>query len=384
MHPLRHITMLAALAPLMLAPGAAWAQAPETTKQLTVQLGTGVEVDTNALREGTINENIGDGDSSSVMTVEQNAAFAPVVSGLARTFGAIELSIPASPRARFDLEASAGGKVFFAQDAAGADVAISQAAARYTSRVSQSPLRLGASLDSKDRAGRTSRFDYTRGGGSVDMGLGFKRVSLSASTGWRMFSFKPDPATSSTGPTASVGARAFVGKGVSLSASGSLAQRRFTSPRFIEGQDADGFRIIVQDDILRRDTLTNASLGVSWRGPVILDVAYLVLVNRSNSLVQDLARQSLDATLTSPLVWGTFVSARVLLQRARFESPLVVDGNFIIEEDNRNAAILSLARPIGESWEIELKYSLYTQAFGDTNEYSRQLFMLGVGYAFSN
>ncbi|MEM1347027.1 MAG: hypothetical protein AAGI01_00625 [Myxococcota bacterium] len=384
MHPPHHITTLAPLAWLMLAPGAAWAQAPETSKQLTAQFGTGVEVDTNALREGAINENVGEAASGETQAVDESADFVPVVSGLARTFASLELTVPASPRARFNLEASAGGKVFFAEDAAGADVAISQAAARYTRRLGQSPFRLGASLDIKDRTERTSRFDYTRSSTALHAGLGLKRLSLTASAGWRLFSFKPDPATSSAGGAASVGARAFLGRGWSVSATGSLSQRRFTTQRLLTTRDASGLDIVVQDGGLRRDDLYNASLGVSWRGAAILDAAYIVLANRSNSQVQDLARQSLDATLTSPLAWGTFVSARVLLQRARFESPLTIDGNFIIEEDNRNAAILSLARPVGESWELELKYSLYTQAFGDTNEYSRQLFMFGVGYALSN
>ena len=84
--------------------------------------------------------------------------------------------------------------------------------------------------------------------------------------------------------------------------------------------------------------------------------------------------------MTAPLPLDFFTSARIDLQRTRYEDPIFIDANFQIDEDNRNAATLSLGHPLGRAWEIELRYSYYTQEFGAGDDYARQTLMLGVGY----
>ena len=81
---------------------------------------------------------------------------------------------------------------------------------------------------------------------------------------------------------------------------------------------------------------------------------------------------------------GFFGIKHVELQRTFYDNPLLLDASLQVDEDNRNALIVSLARTLGQSWEIEGRYSLYVQEFGNASDYRRQTIFLALGYIFDN
>ncbi len=348
------LALLGALA--IVAPTRALAQEPV---EVAAQVRAGVEYDDNALR--------------------LPADAAPEGDALARYF----LSLDANSGA-FSLSARQGGKIF--TNASDADTLLTQAALSYARRVG--PLGLALSLDLKDRTERVPILDYTRGGvtGRV-VGRPVERLTLTLGAGWRFFAFKPNSATSSSGPFTAATASIALADAWSASLDYSVFSRGFESPIF-ERVDAassttDTFTL-AQGDPLRSDLFQIARASVGWRGPVVLDAGYTLSINRSNSYGQDLVRHTVDASLTAPLPLDFFVSARGQLQRTGYDDPVLLDANFGIDEDNRNVLVASLSRPLTEDWDVELRYSLYTQEFGVGADYRRQTLLLAVGYTYED
>jgi len=123
--------------------------------------------------------------------------------------------------------------------------------------------------------------------------------------------------------------------------------------------------------------------GLAYRSKQFVgELSYGYSVNTSNSFGQGLRRHAVNLTLTAPLPWRLFASLHVELQRTTYDDPVRIDATFLVDEDNRNAGVLSLVRAIGENWEIETRYSLYLQEFGVGSDYSRQTFFLAGAYVF--
>jgi hypothetical protein len=168
---------------------------------------------------------------------------------------------------------------------------------------------------------------------------------------------------------------------VRLNAYYDLSRRIFDSVRFVLDPDGD----VVQRDPSgqeRRDWLHVLRLGGTYRGPLILEAAYVLLMNRSNSYGQGLVRHGAELDITAPLPWRLYVSGRLRLQWTRYEDPIFLGADFQVDEENRNALTLSVARAIGDHWEVEARYRLFIEEFGATGDYRRQTVFLGGAYLF--
>lgn len=344
-------------AALIVAPNTAWAQEP---LEVGAQVRAGVEYDDNALR--------------------LPADSAPGGDALARYFFSLDAS---SGAVAFALRQ--GGKIF--TSASAADTLLTQATLSYARRVGS--LGLALSLDLKDRTERVPTLDYTRGGATARLaGRPLERLGLAVSSGWRFFAYKPNSATSSSGPFAAVSASLGLTESVSASLGYSVFSRGFESPTFerIDGgssSSTDTFTL-VQGDALRSDLFHVARASVGWSGPVVLDAGYTLSLNRSNSYGQELVRHTVDASLTAPLPLDLFVSLRGQLQRTGYDDPVLLDANFGIDEDNRNALVVSLSRALTDAWDLELRYSFYTQEFGVGSDYRRQTILFALGYTYDD
>lgn len=232
-------------------------------------------------------------------------------------------------------------------------------------------------LDLKDRTERVSIQDYNRGGAMMSLSWRTKWLTLRGQGGWRYFAFKPDNATGSDGPSVGASADVSVTSSLSMSLNYSWLSRRFDVRKFIRGDDG-GF---IQTEDLRRDGFHALELDTRWRGPVIMALALSYAQNSSNSYGQDLEQRRAELTLTVPLWFEWFVSLHGELIQTRFEDPIFIDTDFQVDEDNRNTFVVSMARPFGDGWDVELKYSLYTQALGSDASYNRQTFSLALGVA---
>ena len=283
------------------------------------------------------------------------------------------------------LNLSQGGKLFRQVDAA--DTLLTQVGLLWRRRL-PGRLELGAALDLKDRTERVSLQDYTRGGAQAQARWSIWRMRLTGRAGWRFFAYRPNPAASSRGPSA--GASLDVGwtRTWITSLSYTWLDRRFEATRLeLDGDgDASGAAspLPVPSGPDRQDDFHAVRAAVDWRGPALINLSYTLSLNRSNSYGQDLTRHNVELAVTTPLPLGLLGSGRVDLQRTLYEDPVFLDANFRIDEDNRNALIASLSRPIGQNWDVELRYSFYTQEFGVGDDYRRQTLFMGVGYALSS
>lgn len=323
----------------------------------SAQVRVGVEYDSNATRVAT---DQAEGDM------------------LMRYFGALDVRTASPGAGGGVLSVRQGGKAF--ATARRADTLLTLVNASW-----QQPLGrrvgLGASLSLKDRTERTSQQDYTRLGATLDATWWLGRWSGALSGGYGVFAYKPNRVASSRGGQASASALWQLSAPWRLTLGATWLARGFDVPRVSRADETTGV-VFVQEGELREDTFYAASLGAQWRGPLVVELLYTLSVNRSNSYGQDLLRHTAQLVFTAPIAWDILASGRVELQRTSYNDPVLVDANFEIDEDNRNAVVLSLARPFGEGWDVEAKYSLYTQEFGSGSPYRRQTVFLSVGYVF--
>jgi hypothetical protein len=322
---------------------------------------SGVEYDTNAFR---IAEN-------------------PQPGWLTRYFGALDLHLASVGGGMLGATVQQGGKLFFERRRA--DVWLTQLSVTYRRPLVERWLSLRLEGDIKDRTERLSLRDYTGGGAGIGLDLRVGRFGLGAWGGWRFFAFKPNAAASYDGPSARAVARLFALDWLMFQAGWSYVRRRFDTPRIVDVVDGVA---IASTSGLRRDGFHAVSAGTSLRGAVVLDLVYRLGLNRSNSLGQRITRHAVEVTLTAPLPLDVFASIHGELQRTSYDNPVYLDAIFDIDEDNRNALVASLARPLTERWEIEARYSLYVQEFVDAQgqtaavapPYRRQTFMVALAW----
>ncbi len=281
------------------------------------------------------------------------------------------------PRDMFLFTLGQGGKLFFREDRA--DTLLTQVGLGWRHKLGD-VTSAEVSADVKDRSERTSLQDYNRGGVRAQLNWTLWRLTLSARVGWRYFIFKPNAASSSHGPTAGGTAALALSPTWRAITGYQWLSRRFDSPRLTQPDGDESVLTIIEDE-LRQDDFHNLFASVSWRGAALVDLTYSASLNRSNSYGQDLRRHNVIATVTAPLPWSLFTSVRADVQRTNYEDQGAFDPNFRIDEDNRNNFVASLGRSLGDAWEVEVRYSVYLQEFGQQQEYSRQTLMFGVGYA---
>ena len=334
---------------MVVSPVVSWAQ-----ESINAEVRAAVEYDNNALR--TSNE-LSRGDMLTRYFLTLDGAYA---------VGSADV---------VSFSVRQGGKLFLELD--GADTLLTQVFLSYQTTL-WSQLVLGVNVDIKDRTERESIQDYNRGGVAASLAWRLPWLVLRAQGGWRYFAFKPDNSTGSDGPTVTAGVDVPITPTLGISGSYSWLSRRFDVRKFV--RDDEG-RFIQTED-LRRDGFHTVEVDLRWRGPVIMSLVLSYAQNQSNSYGQDLAQQRAALTLTAPLLWQWYGSLRGELIQTSFEDPIFIDTNFQVDEDNRNTLVMSLARPFGEGWDVELKYSLYTQALGSDASYNRQTFSVALGWEF--
>lgn len=335
------------------APTNAQAQQPVPTYSAAFRLG--MEVDDNAYR------------------VEEALAKRDF---LTRYFTAFDAYHPVDANQLVSLNLRHGGKLFFEER--DADTLLTQLDLGYRYRAGDR-MSFNLNLDIKDRTERLSLRDYNRGGARLGTNLAIGPLQSGLSAGWRYFAYKPNPLASSHGPQGHAFVRWFMMENLALDASYTLAQRSYDTPALnLEG---DMF-ILNEDGPGRSDVFHALRLGTSLRWYFFVDLGYVFSTNDSNSYGNGLVRHGLDLNVTAPLFRRTFLSLRGELQRTLYADAVLVDEIFIVDEENRNSLVLSLAHTISDRWEVETRYSLYLQEFGVGDPYARQTMLIALGYVF--
>lgn len=235
-------------------------------------------------------------------------------------------------------------------------------------------LQLRADVKDRTESGEFRR-DYTRGGAGVRLGRSFGPVRGWGHGGWRFLAFKPSPQSSHRGPRIGAGGRWQARNDLHVDASWARTWRAYSMTAW---EVIDDRFVPVGDGVTRADEYDVWQLAVRHQRRINAGLRIQYAKNRSNSHGQQMRRVGLEASLTVPVMWDIFVSARGEIQRGRYEDPVIVDDVLQLDEDHRNAVVTAISRPLSDRWDIELRHSLFTQEFGAGREYRRQTVALGV------
>lgn len=325
---------------------------------LSGSVRAGLEYDDNPYR-------LQDDDPRLTSDDEQYAFLDDRGDALTRYFVRLESSHQLDGGDRFELKLRHGGKLF--RRSRQADALITQVETSYR-RGLGADVSLLFDADLKDRLERRSRFDYARGRGQVGVGWAPDGWSVALRGGLRYFAYKPDPRLGSKGPQVSAFGRRYLGEQAAIEGAYAHIWRDFSGER--------------------SDVFHQGRLGFLWRGDVYADLMYVLALNRSNRDAHDLTRHGVRITFTAPLFEELYGSARVELQRT--DAADRSDAIFLVDEENRNNLVVSVARPIGDALEVEARYGLYLEEFsgegggaGRTDvDYARQTVSMMVGWEF--
>jgi hypothetical protein len=138
----------------------------------------------------------------------------------------------------------------------------------------------------------------------------------------------------------------------------------------------------------RSDFFHEGMLDFTWIRVVLLGVSYAVQLNQSNSFGQSLLRHIVSLKFSARLPWQLYLTLKGQLFVNRYLDPVLLDRQvnsqtFIsIEDENRNAVIADLERPIGKSGvAISVRYSLFTNELSSAPvTFMRHVAYLGVSY----
>jgi len=141
----------------------------------------------------------------------------------------------------------------------------------------------------------------------------------------------------------------------------------------------------------RRDWFHQAGLELTWVGPVLLSAGYALQLTSSNSFGQSLLRGIFTVKLGARLPWQIFVTLKGQLLANKYLDPVLLSREVnsqtlvSIEDENRNAFIADVERPIGKSGvAVEARYSVFTNELSAAPvSFLRHVAYLGVTWRFS-
>ncbi len=361
--------------------------------KLTLRLELGPEYDSNANRAEIV----------------QGAAVTDVPTGSFLLRSTVRGSL-AWRSGRNTLRAAAliGGKVFFNPDVQDQNMLVGQLGIEDRVRAT-SWLDLGLSGDYYDVAQQTVNTtcavvscdrhrDFRSGSAQARVSFVDDPGELTFTGGYRGFVWKPDPSFDFQAGQATVLAavRLYAGSAereheIDLSASYHLERRLYTG--LLEVNNCmPGMPLsdtcIGNGSRNRADWFHEGAVELTWVRVVLVSLAYAIQLNQSNSFGQSLLRHLITLKLSARLPWELYLTLKGQLLVNRYLDPVLLDREvstqtFVsIEEENRNAFIVDLERPIGRSGlAVEARYSVYTNELGSTPaSFQRHVGYLGLSY----
>jgi hypothetical protein len=226
----------------------------------------------------------------------------------------------------------------------------------------------------RDRLEAGHERDYARLTGRAGLSLRLEPITLSAGPLAEYFLYRPDADLSylMAGVSAQVGWSP--SDAVGVVASYSYGHRDYHEARILS--DALGLRI---GEPLRGDEGHLAGLGASLDMGFVANLDLFVQRNDSNSYGSSFTRLSARGSATFSLPWRLFLTVQATVQRTLFDDQVLIDPTFSIDEEDRNSGVVALSGDLTDWLGWEVRYSLYTQAFGgDQADYLRHLVYGGL------
>lgn len=362
--------------------------------KLTLRLELGPEWDSNANRAEIV----------------QGAAMqtdVPTSSFLVRSTARGGLAVRTG-RNLFRLSGLLGGKVFFNPAVSDQNMIVGQLGVEDRLRVHRA-VELGVSGDYYDvaqmslgscPAGSCNRHrDFRNGSALLRLSFFDDPGQLTLSGGYRGFQWKPDPAFDFHAGqlNAVAGMRLYAGPAereheIDLTAAYHLERRAYQGAREINicppGTPIDPTRCLTSLGQHRSDWFHEALVDVTYVKVILLSLTYAAQLNQSDSFGQSLLRHIVTLKFSSRLFWQLYLTLKGQLMINRYLDPVLLDRQvnsqtFIsIEEENRNAFVADLERPIGRTGlAVGARYSVYTNELSRAPaSFLRHVVYLGLSY----
>jgi hypothetical protein len=361
--------------------------------KLTLRLELGPEYDSNANRAEIV-EGAQNNDTPTGSFLMRTTARA----GLALRNGSNTLR----------LTGLVGGKVFFNSAVWDQNMIVGQLVADDRVRV-RDWLDLGLAVEYYDATQQSTapacavvscdrHRDFRSGAAVARMSFYNDPGELTIIGGYRGFQWKPDPIFDFHAGQATVlaGVRLYAGAPereheIDLSASYHL-ERRFYAGVVDVNSCPPGAPLsptcVVPGSDPRTDWFHEGTVELSWLRWVLLSASYSIQLNASNSFGQSLVRHLITAKVGARLFWQLYLTLKGQLLVTRYLDPVLLDRQvntqtFVsIEDENRNAFIADLERPIGRTgMAIVARYSIYTNELTTLPvSFLRQVVYLGISY----
>jgi hypothetical protein len=266
---------------------------------------------------------------------------------------------------------------------------------------------LGFAVDYYD-AGQLDVFPYNHRDfrtGSATARISFVDApgDLTLTGGYRGFQYKPDYFFSFQAAQANVflATRAVAGSGtrtheVGFSANYHLERRWYAGnrdelrddPQIVCDPGRPETGCITNTLERRLDWFHEGLFELNYLGPLLVSTSYAIQLNVSNSFGQSLLRHIFTVRLSARLFWEIYGTVKAQVLYNNYLDPVLLNivtstTPISIEDENRNALIVDLERPIGRTGvAIQARYSLYTNELTSNSpvEFIRHVIYLGVSY----
>jgi len=220
---------------------------------------------------------------------------------------------------------------------------------------------------------------------------------LTLALGVHDFTYKPDHDFDYRGPAANARLELMLWqppaktKSLELVASVGFENRAFDAVALINacppGTKADPM-CTAATDIERRDRYQRLGVELTWVGRQVAALGYQITIIDSNSFGQSLVRHRAQASTTVALpnkVYGTLLA---ILQADQYLDGLLVRRDLQqqeftnVEDENRSALQLRLARVLAGNWAVEGRLAIWRNILGNSVEldFKRELVYAGLVY----
>jgi hypothetical protein len=218
--------------------------------------------------------------------------------------------------------------------------------------------------------------------------------------GWRGFQWKPDPAFDFHAPQLALSTVTRLRLGREGTSELDLGSQYLFERRLYRGLQqlstcppgtAVSDTCIEYGDTGRADWFQQAGLELTYVGPILASLSYGLQLTSSNSFGQSMLRQLVAVKLSARLPGQLYVTLKgqllvnrtlddVLLGRQVNSQTLVS-----IEDENRNALLVDLERPLGASGvALGARYSYFTNELGaGPASFQRHVALVGATYRWS-
>lgn len=311
-----------------------------------------------------------------------------------------------SGRNLLHLWSALGGKLFFTPAVADQDVGVLQLGAEDRLRATRF-LHLAVAGTYYDAAqldvSPARHRDFRSGSALMRLYFVDRLGAVMLDGGYRGFQYKPDSSFDFQAPSASARATARLRFGaqadheLEVASFYHLERRTFASVAQALDQSrcppghplSDDCLLLAADGARRADFWQEGGLELTYVGPVLVGIGWATQLDLSNSFGQSLLRQLFTLKLAYRFPWNLYATAKAQLLVTRYLDPVLLDralhsATFVtIEDENRNALVLDLERPLAAGIAIQVRYSLYTNELSPSPvTFRRQLFAIGLTYHF--